>query len=193
MMCNFGALRNISSPVPLCLAPSGWVRGGSFSNFPQPCVKICNLSSRHLVFQMVLGLGVGWVPSIGRWSELPSPAFSFKLQLSCLPTHLSLNLSPFMIKIYLQTIAAIDRWGRIRGVVIGKQVKILIQCWNFESLLSCAVFKHLSCPPDLQNRRHGLVGEDSRLLVGGRMGGVAGSLLLTEEIFRSSFSLHFNI
>ena len=49
-----------------------------------------------------------------------------------LPTHLiSPNLSPFMIKIYLQTIAAIDRWGRIRGVVIGKQVKILIQMLKF--------------------------------------------------------------
>ena len=92
-----------------------------------------------------------------------------------------------MIKICLQTIAAIDRWGRIRGVVIGKQVKIQMS-------ISCALCINISpVLPDLQNRRHGLVGEDSRLLVGGGVGGVAGILLLTEDILTSSLSLHFNI
>ena len=127
-----------------------------------------------------------------KWVAINRLCFQ-KPQLSCLPTYLSPNLSPFMIKIYLQTIAAMDRWGRIRGVVIGKQVKILIQCWNFESLLSRAVFKHLSCPPDLQNRRHGLVGEDSRLLVGGRMGGMAGILLLSYTFSFKCFSQYLNI
>lgn len=119
---------------------------------------------------MVLGVGLGWVPFTGGWSEFSQFKLSRTFFPDMYPTNLSFPDSPLSNKIpffcrRLQLWTAgegyegwslANRWSSIQEFFSGQKCK--------KNIFS-----------DLQNGRHGLVGKGCRLLVGRGLGGVAGT------------------